>query len=134
MRMLLLGVILLPLICMSDQVGIVVPGGGSGSFNYDEIRTSSGTSCRQALGTNIRAEFGVVDSESKSTNIYHDAARFNDGRSSFGTGAYARVTYDIGSKKRLDCSRLFEIEIAMLKAELEMMRDAKRFSGSFDEE
>jgi hypothetical protein len=103
------------------------------SYNYDEIRTSSGTTCRQALGSNLSVEMGVIAEDSSSGQDYF--SDINNGyKSDADTGAiYGRVVYQIGAPKRLDCSRLYEMEIQTLKNELELMRANMMYGMEQDE-
>lgn len=75
------------------------------SYNYDEIQTSEGTRCHQGISNGKSFEFGVAGTDASNTV------------------AYARLIVPIGKKpKRIDCSRVYELEIQRLKAELEIMK------------
>ena len=97
------------------------------TYNYDEIRTSSGTTCRQAMGSNLTAEVGVIDADSFDRNHYSEIDKSFRKKDS-DAAIYARIVYQIGAPKRIDCSQLYAIEIENLKAELEMLRRSQMFS------
>ena len=76
-----------------------------GSSQSDEVNTSSGVRCRQAVGSALMLDVGAVaDSDDH--------------------GVYGRITIPIGAPKRLDCSRLYDLEVDRLKAEIESLRAA----------
>lgn len=75
-----------------------------GSSNSDEINTASGVRCRQAVGSDTMVDLGVVADEQGSA------------------GVYGRITIPIGAPKRIDCSRLYDMELQRLQAELDELR------------
>lgn len=111
---------------VTDQNGaIFVPqSSSSSSFNQqgfnlpsapratgqDIIRGSGGVSCQSAIGGNgPTLDMGVIG-----TNDIYD-------RDS--TALYGRVTIQLGKKsKRVDCNRLYDLEVERLKMELALMR------------
>ncbi len=121
MKKILLILVLLPATAMA-QVGVIVPTNNSQSYNYDEIRTSGGSSCRQAIGSNLNVEFGAIGSDRDLDSTYQNNNFNNFESGDSGSGVYGKVTYAIGAPKRLDCSRLYEMEIDTLRAELEALR------------
>jgi hypothetical protein len=74
-----------------------------GGYQSDEVNTSSGVRCRQAIDSALMLDMGVVA----------------DGTDQ---GVYGRITIPIGAPKRLDCSRLYDLEVERLKAEIESLR------------
>ena len=95
----------------SHTTGFSLPGVHSPSGN-DEVRAADGTTCRSALGhRGAYVDVGGVASES-------------DG--SFGDAAvYGRVIIPLGRKpSRIDCSRLYELEMERLRMEVDSMRRA----------
>ena len=104
------------------QVGVIVPGNNSQSYNYDEIRTSGGTTCRQAIGSNLNVEFGAIGSDRDLDSTYQNN-NFNDFQSGdSGTGVYGKITYALGAPDRLNCDSLYQMELNTLRRELEMLR------------
>lgn len=77
----------------------------------DEIRTTDGASCRSAVGGDgAYMDMGVIGSpESQDTNA--------------SAAAYGRLVIPLGYKaRRLDCTKLYNLEIQRLKMELELAR------------
>ena len=105
----------------AQTVGIAVPQSNNSNFNYDEIRTSSGATCRQAMGSNTVIEFGAVGSEAGSDGTYFEHER-NFNNVSDGNAIYGRITYFLGAPKRLDCSHLYDLEIQQLKRQIQMLQ------------
>ena len=114
---------------LGDPLGtqpIVVPNTSS-SFNQqgfnlpsapratgqDIVRGAGGISCQSAIGSGGPSlDMGVIG-----TNDIFD-------RDS--TALYGRVTIPLGKRpKRVDCTRLYELEVSRLQMELEMMRTAQ---------
>lgn len=82
--------------------GVTLPQG------TDEVRAADGTSCRSAVGGNgAYLDVGVVGKQTaRDDNAY-----------------YGRVVVPLGkSPKRLDCSKLYELEVERLKLELELAK------------
>lgn len=82
--------------------GVTLPQG------TDEVRAADGTSCRSAVGGNgAYLDVGVIGKQSTADdNAY-----------------YGRVVVPLGkSPKRLDCARLYELEVERLKLELELAK------------
>ena len=85
------------------QSTLVIPS-VRGSSAADEIQTSSGIRCRQSVDGGMSLDTGV------SATIEGDAA------------TYIRLTVPIGAPKRLDCHRLYELEVQKLQAEIDSLR------------
>lgn len=109
------------LISVSSLAQLVIqPSSGASNLNYDEITTSTGVKCRQAMGSNLNAEIGITATDNSvggSTNELD--LGLNLGQS----GVYARVTYALGTPKRLDCSRLYEVEMETLRLQIKQLRN-----------
>lgn len=107
----------------SAQTGIFLPPGPQGPGGEDTIETSSGTRCRQSINSNGGyVDIGVAGSA---------GSAIPQGRGAFVSIAerdrealaYARVTLPLGKRpKRLDCSRIYELEIARLREEIELLK------------
>jgi hypothetical protein len=94
----------------NQQFGVNLPQAALPSGS-DEIRTTDGASCRSAVGGDgAYMDVGVIGSpESQDTNA--------------SAAAYGRLVIPLGYKaKRLDCSKLYNLEIQRLKMELELAR------------
>lgn len=76
----------------------------------DIVRGSGGISCQSAVSSNGPVfDMGVIGT--------------NDIYSRDSAALYGRITVPLGKKpKRIDCSRLYELEVQRLKLELQMMR------------
>ncbi|MFD2054520.1 hypothetical protein ACFSQT_15905 [Mesorhizobium calcicola] len=83
--------------------GVTLPQG------QDEVHASDGTTCRSAVsGTGAYLDLGVIRGNNQSNN---DVA------------TYGRVVVPIGrSPKRVDCSRLYELEVERLQLELKLLK------------
>ncbi|TPM31941.1 hypothetical protein [Mesorhizobium sp. B2-3-4] len=83
--------------------GVTLPQG------QDEVHASDGTTCRSAVsGSGAYVDLGVIRGNNQSNN---DVA------------TYGRVVIPIGrTPKRLDCSRLYELEVERLQLELKLLK------------
>ena len=107
----------------SAQQGIYLPPAPHGPGGEDTIETASGTRCRQSINSNSGyVDIGVAGS---------GGAGIPEGRGAFVTInerdrealAYARVTLPLGKQpKRIDCSRVYELEIERLREEVALLR------------
>ncbi|MBE1206331.1 hypothetical protein IHE39_18725 [Aminobacter carboxidus] len=75
----------------------------------DEVRAADGTTCRSAVsGSGAYLDVGVIQGNNRENN---DLA------------TYGRVVIPIGrTPKRLDCSKLYELEVARLQMELKLLK------------
>ncbi len=82
----------------------------------DEVRTADGTSCRSAVGGDgAYADFGVIGAPDN-TNTALDCG-------SGSVAVYGRVVVPLGGRsERLDCTKLYELEIQRLKMQLHLAR------------
>ena len=119
-RILTLLVLLLPVSALAQNISL--PNNYSASA-YDEIRTQSGTTCKQAIGSPLNVEFGVVGSDSDESSKFNRPIE-NWQAGSQGSAVYGRISYALGTKPRLDCSRVLELEIQTLKEELMLLRNS----------
>ncbi|MER8413524.1 hypothetical protein NKH52_03620 [Mesorhizobium sp. M1066] len=83
--------------------GVTLPQG------QDEVHAADGTTCRSAVsGSGAYVDLGVIRGNSQSNN---DVA------------TYGRVVIPIGrTPKRVDCSRLYELEVERLQLELKLLK------------
>ena len=75
------------------------------------------------MGSNLVFEAGVVGSDTTSDGRYNDFSNDFE-RGANGGAVYGKVVYHFGAPKRLDCSRLYEIEIQMLRRQLEGLQES----------
>lgn len=91
-----------------NQTGFTLPG-VTLPQGQDEVRAADGTTCRSSVsGSGAYLDIGVIHGNSRAAN---DMA------------TYGRVVIPIGRQpKRLDCARLYELEVERLKAELRLLK------------
>ncbi|WP_279478017.1 hypothetical protein [Aureimonas sp. SK2] len=91
-----------------SQSGFNLPG-VSLPQGQDEVRAADGTTCRSAVG---------------GSGAYLDVGAINGSNNRNGDVAtYGRVVIPLGGgSKRLNCSELYELEIARLRAELKLLQ------------
>lgn len=103
--------------------GVYLPPAPNGPGGEDTIETASGARCRQSMNSNgAYLDVGLTGRTSKGGDRN---GTFFPGTSQGGSEAvgYARVTLPIGKQPpRLDCSRLYELEIARMKREIELLK------------
>ena len=111
----------------AQQLGIVLPNSQQ-TFNHDEIRTGTGLSCRQAAGSNTNIEFGILGRDEELDRRQPFDPLNGSQQVTQGAAVYARITHAIGAPKRLDCARIFELEVERLQAEIEILRLERQYS------
>lgn len=81
---------------------------------FDQIRTSTGTTCRSSMsGNGSYLDMGAISQ--------HSGQDFTDN-----TALYARLVIPLGKKpQRIDCSKLYSLEIERLQIQLEAARNGK---------
>ncbi len=96
-------------IIQQNQNGFDLPG-VSMPQGQDEVRASDGTTCSSAVaGSGAYLDVGVIR-----------GARGNTGND---MATYGRVVVPIGRKpKRLDCAKLYELEVERLRMELQLLK------------
>jgi hypothetical protein len=102
--------------------GILLPPPPTGPGGEDSITTSDGVRCSQSINSNGGyLDLGVAGGD---LNTYYTSSS----TSSANTGpqsavGYARIIIPLGmAPKRLDCNRLYEMEIERLKAEIQLLQ------------
>lgn len=96
------------------------------TFQQDRIRAGD-LDCSNAIGSATNLEFGVVGVLNQN-NPYEQAIRYgNDIRRNEDfvkdVGVYARINIPIGApKERINCNRLYKIEIEKRELELQRLR------------
>ena len=111
----------------SNSLSLALPG-APGSYQSDKFRAGE-LDCSHAIGSATNLELGVTGLVSKgrydAMNNYFNDSRVND------VGIYARITIPLGkrNKSRIDCNRLYELElrrktleVQKLEAELRQLR------------
>ena len=92
--------------------GVTIPQG------YDEVRTSDGTSCRTSnAGSGAYVDVGVVGTQDQQGGVNNGAV-------------YGRVVVPLGrTGARLNCRRLYELEIQRLEMEVRLLRAGLNRNG-----
>lgn len=87
-----------------DLPGVTLPQG------QDEVRAADGTSCSSSIsGSGAYLDLGVIKNNDRSIKQ--------------GTATYGRVVIPLGGRsKRLDCTKLYELELERLKTELRLLK------------
>lgn len=103
--------------------GIFLPQSPIGPGGEDSIETAEGTRCRQSINNSgAYADLGIVGNKARQPDYRSGAVALVNDNVDYAL-AYARVTIPLGRKpRRLDCTRLYELEITRLKREIEMMK------------
>lgn len=98
--------------------GLLLPSPPIGPGGEDAITTSEGVRCSQSINSSGGyLDFGVAGGDLTS---YASPGQPNSGQSAIG---YARIIVPLGAApKRLDCARLYDLEIARLRAEIELLK------------
>jgi len=92
-----------------------------GPGGEDSITTSDGVRCSQSINSNGGyLDLGVAGGDLSSGSTYYGERSTDAAQSAIG---YARVIVPLGhTPKRLDCNKLYELEIQKLKAQIEMLQ------------
>lgn len=106
--------------------GYYLPPAPVGPGGEDSIETASGTRCRQSInGNGAYLDVGVAGNRSTgNTDTTTFSGPFDHGNSTEALG-YARMIVPLGHKpQRLDCSRIYEMEIQRMQREIELLKMA----------
>jgi hypothetical protein len=102
----------------SSSLNLALPG-SPGNYQSDKFRAGE-LDCSHAIGSATNLEFGVTGIINKGE---YDAMNnyFNDTRTG-DIGVYAKITIPLGkkAKSRIDCNRLYELELR--KKQLEVVK------------
>lgn len=108
---------------VAAQQGIYLPPAPHGPGGEDSIETSSGTRCRQSINSSTGyVDVGVAGSAGSGlpTNSGVFISINERDREAL---AYARITVPLGkTPKRLDCNRVYELEIQRLEQEIALLK------------
>lgn len=111
-------------LAQSSSLNLAIPQ-SSQSYQSDRVRAGD-LECSAAIGSSTNVEFGVVgilnQNDPYQNNVYVDPSnQNNDDRFVRDVGVYARMQIPIGApKERLDCTKLYKLEIE--KKELELLK------------
>jgi len=101
----------------SSSLNLQLPG-VSGNYQSDKFRAGD-LDCSNAIGSATNLEFGVTGLIDKGG---YDPVYNQDLNTDTDVGVYARITIPLGkrTKSRIDCNRLYELELR--KKQLEVMK------------
>lgn len=101
------------------QTAVQISNSRGSNNNYDEIITSNGAKCRQAMGSNLNVEMGVGQFQEQESFV----EEFNNNNNNTGQAAlFGRITYAVGAPRRLDCSRIYEMELEKLRHQIRVLQ------------
>lgn len=100
----------------ADSLNLALPS-APGSYQSDKFRAGD-LDCSNAIGSATRLETGVTGIITKG----QDEFGLNTGNRTGDVGVYARIVIPLGKrvKSRIDCNRLYELELR--KKQLEVMK------------
>ncbi len=100
--------------------GLLLPPAPTGPGGEDSITTSDGVRCSNSINSSGGyLDVGVAGGDINN-NYYYGGSGSPQQQ---GTVGYARVIVPLGqAPRRLDCSRLYELEIERLRAEIQMLQ------------
>lgn len=107
-------------ISMSNAESLSIPGATIPS-GYDRITTSDGTTCESTIASDMYVQTGLMGVKvAENSNRALEKSQFhNNYNDRDKVGIYAQVVIPIGNRrKRIDCNRLYELEIKNLKQQL----------------
>lgn len=104
---------------------------------YDRVSGTTGLVCESSIGSDTYFEIGsFATNDNKEPKHYYgnsEESKFGDANDSF--GVYARVIIPLtGSKKRVDCNRLYDLEVQKLRLEIERLKNAKEKGEPIDDD
>ena len=106
----------------STMSQISISNANSSASNYDEIE-AEGMKCRNGLTGPTQIEFGVgQQQEELGITDRYESSTNNSGNAV----VYGKITYSFGMPKRLNCSRLYDLQILILQEKLRaLMEDSQ---------
>lgn len=110
----------------AQSQGVHLPAAPHGTGGEDSIETASGTRCRQSMNSNgAYLDMGAAGSAASPLPEDDNALRFYSPERDQRALVYVRVTIPLGEKPtRLDCTRVYEMELARLREEIELLKMA----------
>jgi hypothetical protein len=97
----------------SAALNLSLPGSGS-NYQSDKFRAGD-LDCSNAIGSATNLEFGVTGIINPSSNLMEDEPN---------VGVFARITIPLGKKpkSRIDCNKLYELELEMKRLEVQKLK------------
>ena len=102
--------------------GLYLPPPPSGPGGEDRVETGSGARCSQSINSNgSYLDVGMAGSTANRRNV-HGSPLFSNEDGSQALG-YVRMTVPLGRRPaRIDCTRLYELEIQRMRREIELLK------------
>lgn len=108
--------------------GLVLPP-STPSYGQDEFHSSDGTSCRTSMDGSKRVEAGAFSTGAEYRDRRDIPVQIFNREPSSNVGGYVRFSIALDApKSRMDCRKLFELELQKKKLELEVMKHSLRAS------
>ena len=104
----------------SSSLNLAMPGSG-GSYASDKFRAGD-LDCSNAIGSATNLEVGVtgiINKQKYNNNAIEQSPVIDEGD----VGVYARITIPLGkiNKSRINCNRLYELELRKKQLELQKL-------------
>lgn len=121
-RSLLLAVSLSAASASAFAEGLYLPPPPTGPGGEDRIETASGTRCSQSINSNgSYLDVGMAGTAANNRQAY--ASPLLGDRAGSEALGYVRMTIPLGKRTaRLDCTRLYELEIQRMRREIELLK------------
>lgn len=106
----------------ADTTGLFLPSQPNGPGGQDQIESTTGARCSQSINSS-GAYLDVGMTSTTDTDRRSFGTNTSGSLSAVDVTGYVRVIVPLGYRpKRLDCIRLYEMELRRLRQELEMMQ------------
>lgn len=111
---------------LGQTQGVYLPPAPHGAGGEDSIETANGTRCRQSMNSNgAYLDMGAAASAASPTPEQDSPYRLYSTERDQRGMVYLRLTIPLGEKpERLDCTRLYEMELQRLREEIALLRMA----------
>lgn len=109
---------------LADTNGLFLPSQPNGPGGQDQIQSTTGARCSQSINSSGGyLDIGLTSTVESDEDKFISGAAFSNNGSDMNVTGYARIVIPLGSQPtRLDCSRLYELEIQRLGQELELLK------------
>ena len=104
----------------SADAGLFLPSAPRGSGGQDSVESATGTRCSQSINNDgPYLDLGVAVNNNPDSSF---RSTLGDDRDMEAVG-YARIVIPLGPRpERIDCMRLYELELQRMRSEIEMLR------------
>lgn len=93
------------------------------SYNtsQDRIRTPDGFQCETSIGSSTTIQMGVSATAGVDDSNYWDSYSHGSNRDESEVGAFFQVVIPVGAPERIDCSRLYDLELRAREMEIRQL-------------